>query len=112
MKKLIIIAALLSTSLTANASGGGNRPGRDQALKNSMAGFASESIEHSIRLLNRTNPSLRDQVTGAQVEILSEQDATVTIDLNDGSVLTYNCLRFDDWSRGGTVLKKEVVCRL
>lgn len=108
MKKLILIATLLTAGFSANA---GRGEGRDLALKNSMAGFATESIEHSMRLLYRTNPAIKDQVTGADVQILSEADSTVNIELTDGSILTYNCLRFDDWSRGGTILKKEVVCR-
>lgn len=112
MKKLVIIAALLTATLSAYATGGGSGNGRDLGLKNSMAGFASESIEHSMRILYRTNPGLKDQVAGAQVELLSAQDSTVSIDLNDGTVMTYTCIRFDDWSRSGTVLKKEVVCRL
>jgi|GEM_PF-4737172 len=108
MKKLILIATLLTTGLSANASRGGDR---NLTLKNSMAGFASESIEHSMELLYRTNPAIKDQVTGADVQILSEADSTVNVELTDGSVITYSCLRFDDWSRGGTILKKEVVCR-
>ncbi len=107
MKKLIIAVALLTIGLSAQARGGNN----DLTLKNSMAGFTSESVEESVRLLYRTNPAIKDQITGAQVDILSEQDSTVVIGLNDGSELTLSCLRFDDWSRGGTVLKKEVVCR-
>lgn len=107
MKKLIIAATLLTIGLSAQARGGD----RDIALKNSMAGFASESIEESVRLLYRTNPAVKDMVSGAQVEILNDQDSTVLVSLNDGSELTFNCLRFDDWSRGGTILKKEVVCR-
>ncbi len=107
MTKMIITATLLIIGLSAQARGGD----RDLALRNSMAGFASESIEESIGILYRTNPALKDTVTGAQVEILNDQDSTVFVSLNDGSELIFNCLRFDDWSRSGTVLKKEVVCR-
>lgn len=107
MKKLLVVATLLTLGLSAHARGGNT----NLSLKNSMAGFASESIEHSMRLLFRTNPTIKDQVASAQVEIISEQDSTVLIGLTDGTELTFNCIRFDDWSRGGTVLKKEVVCR-
>ncbi|MCR9205701.1 MAG: hypothetical protein NXH75_14045 [Halobacteriovoraceae bacterium] len=108
MKKLIVAATLLTLALSTQASRGGDR---NLTLKNSMAGFASESIEHSMRLLYRTNPAVKDQVNGANVEIISAQDSAVSIELVDGTVFTYNCFRFDDWSRSGTVLKKEVVCR-
>ena len=108
MKKLIVAATLLTLTLSAQASRGGDR---NLGFKNSMAGFASESIEHSMRLLYRTNPAVKDQVVGANVQIASAQDSTVAIELADGTELIYSCIRFDDWSRGGTVLKKEVVCR-
>lgn len=108
MKKFILIAALLTAAISTQASRGGDR---NLTLKNSMAGFASESIEHSMRLLYRTHPTVKDQVAGANVQIISEADSTVVIELTDGSEITFNCLRFDDWSRGGTVLKKEVACR-
>jgi hypothetical protein len=108
MKKIILIAALLTAGISTQAGRGGDR---DLTLKNSMAGFASESIEHSMRLLNRTNPTAKDLVIGANVQSLTQADSTVIIELSGGSEITYNCLRFDDWSRGGTVLKKEVVCR-
>lgn len=107
MKKLMIVATLLTLALSAQARG----DDRDLTLKNSMAGFATESIEHSMRVLYRTNPAIKNQVAGANVQIASETDSTVAIELVDGSEFTFNCIRFDDWSRGGTVLKKEVVCR-
>lgn len=111
MKKLLIITVLMATSFTTNASGGSRSGGKDRVLKNSMAGFVSESIEHSVRNLYRSNPSIKDQVAGASVQTLSDSDSTVTIELADGSELVYNCIRFDRWSNSGTVLKKEVVCR-
>lgn len=107
MKKFIIAATLLTIGLSAQARGGD----RDIAFKNSLAGFSSESIEESMKLLYRTTPALQNQVTGASVELLNEQDSTVLVTLNDGTELIFNCLRFDDTSRGGTIIKKEVVCR-
>ncbi|MCF8060695.1 MAG: hypothetical protein K9K67_15435 [Bacteriovoracaceae bacterium] len=107
MKKIIMITVLLSAAFSAQA----RRGATDLTLKNSMAGFASESIEHSMSVLNRTNPTVKDQVAGASVQIISAADSTVIIELTDGSEMTFNCIRFDDTSRGGTVLKKEVVCR-
>lgn len=108
MKKLTIVATLLTLAFSAHASRGGTR---NLNFKNSMAGFASESVEHSMELLYRTNPAIKDQVVGANVEIISQADSAVIIELTDGSQLSFSCLRFDDWSRGGTVLKKEVACR-
>jgi hypothetical protein len=108
MKKLIIAATLLALTVSAQARRGGNT---QLPLKNSMAGFASESIEESTRLFYRLSPALKDQVIGAQVELVSGTDSNVQIELTDGTVANFNCIRFDDWSNGGTVLKKEVVCR-
>ncbi len=103
MKQFIAMTALLLVGFSTYAKGG------NIAYKNSMAGFAGESIEHS--LLQVFNANGGDQVVGTSVELLSDTDSTVLIDLADGSQLTFNCLRFDDISRGGTVIKKEVVCR-
>jgi len=99
----MMMTALFMIGLTAQAKGG------NIAFKNSMAGFAGESIEHS--LLQIFNADGGKNVVGANVEILSETDSTVYVDLQDGTQLTFQCLRFDDISRGGTVVKKEVVCR-
>lgn len=107
MKKLLIAATLLTIGFSAQASEGR----RNIAFKNSMAGFASESIEESMELLYRTSPTLQNQVMGASVELLNEQDSTVVVSMNDGSELAFNCLRFEDTSNSGTVIKKEVVCR-
>ncbi len=107
MKKLMIAATLLTLSIATQARGGN----ANLDLKNSMAGFASESIEESVRLFYRVNAGLKEQVIGASVTTNTPEDSTVVIELEDGSAFTYSCLRFDDWSNGGTVLKKEVVCR-
>lgn len=108
MKKQMIALALLTLTLSAQASNGGSK---NLTLKNSMAGFAAESIEESTRHLYRQSPALKDQVIGAQVELTSATDSSVQIDLVNGSTIAFNCFRFDDWSKSGTVLKKEVVCR-
>lgn len=97
----------MALSITAQARGGNTNLG----LKNSMAGFVSESLEHSMRLFYQTNAAQKELVSTASVERLTQDDATVVIELEDGTAFTYNCIRFDHWSRGGTVLKKEVVCR-
>lgn len=112
MKNLMITILALSVSFSALASGGSRSGGRTNlGLKNSMAGFVSESLEHSMRVFYRTNAASKDLVLNASVDRISQDESTVVIELEDGSAFTYNCLRFDDWSRSGTVLKKEVVCR-
>lgn len=108
MKKLIVALSLITVAFSAQARGGADR---NPALKNSMAGFVSESLEHSMRLFYTANAAQKDLVTAASVERLTQDDATVVIELEDGTSFTYNCIRFDEWSRGGTVHKKEVVCR-
>lgn len=110
--KYVLVALLIAgASQTALARRGGNDPAR-QAFKNSQAGFVSESLEHSMRIFYRTNQALKDQVVDAAVESTSLDTSVVSIILNDGSEYQYDCLRFDDTSRGGTIIKKEVVCRL
>lgn len=108
MKKLITITALLTLAFSAQARRDGDT---NQAFKNTMAGFASESIEHSLELMVRQAPATAAQVVSTNVQILTQDDSIVVVGLADGSELTYNCLRFDEWSRGGTVHKKEVICR-
>jgi hypothetical protein len=108
MKKLIIVTALLTLSSFTQASNGSKT---QLSLKNSMAGFASESIEKSTRLLYRLSPQVKNNITGAKVDLLTNTDSIVQIEHLDGTTTTFSCFRFDDWSKGGTVLKKEVVCR-
>lgn len=109
--KYVLVAVLIAgVSQTAFARRGGDDPAR-QAFKNSQAGFVSESLEHSMRQFFRVNQALKDEVADATVESTSLDTSIVNIILNDGSEYHYDCLRFDDTSRGGTIVKKEVVCR-
>lgn len=110
MKKILLVLTVLGLTQAALAKGGGNNPGK-LAFKNSQAGFVSESAEHSLQMFVRANSVLKDSVQNVTVVSQTPDDSVVTISLNDGSAVTYTCLRFDDWSNGGTVLKKEVVCR-
>ncbi len=106
MKKLVLALTIMSLSQFAFAKGGGNL-----VFKNSQAGFVSESLEESLEHFVRVNPAMKDMVQNATVVSQTPDDSVVTISMDDGSAITYTCVRFDDWSKGGTVLKKEVVCR-
>ncbi len=110
MKKLVLSMIILGLSQIAAAKGGGSNPAK-LAFKNSQAGFVAESLEDSLRRFSTANVEMRDLVQDATVVSETPNDSVVTISISDGTAVTYTCLRFDDWSKGGTVLKKEVVCQ-
>lgn len=106
MKKLTLIAlAALSMVQFAHAKGG-----VDSAFDLTQAGFISESIEHSLEQLFFSNAALADQVKDASV-VTTGTDSLVTITMLDESIITYSCFKFQDTSKGGTVVKTDVACR-
>ncbi len=110
MKKLLITLSFVLIPTFSFASSGSSN-GRDLQFKNSEAGFVSESVEHSMRIFSQTQFYMAVKVTGLQVQIPQAGESLVTLSLSDGNEMTYTCFQFDDWSRSGTVLKKEVACR-
>lgn len=110
MKKIILVAAVMFVSSLAFAKNGGSNPS-NVAIKSTSAGFLSESLEHSIRQLNLSNPGSLDSVQDASVLSSGTDQTVVTLTMTDGSAVSYLCSRFDHLSKGGTIVKKEVMCQ-
>jgi hypothetical protein len=94
--------------------GGGddNLPGDDRggnAPRGSEAWFKKESRQHSIRLMAKADPSFPSTVAASDV-VITGATSRVTLTLVDATQLSFDCLMFDESSRSGTVIKKEVKC--
>ncbi len=110
MKKLLMVAALLS-GFSAFARGGGNGGGGGLPL-NSMAYLVHEATENSMRLLLSSEPTAANSVSGIDANVIDAQGTTqVTVELGAERVVKYLCTPFDDFSHGGTIVKKEMLCR-
>lgn len=109
MKKAIL-AGLLCVSSMALARGGGGEHGG--LPLNSMAYLVHEATENSMRLLLSSDPSAAALVSGVDANVLDAQATTqVTIELGSERVAKYLCTPVDDFSHGGTIVKKEMLCR-
>ncbi len=124
MKKMMLVTTLMLSSVGASALGafghrndGGRddspaRDGRDSRPGlNSSAGFLSESVEHALRRLVALDaPAELNNVVSVEAAYQSATQATVVLISTPTSEFKYSCSLFDDFSRGGTVVKKEVRC--
>lgn len=110
MKKqiLVTIMALGLTQMAAAKNGGAN-PDK-LIIQNSAAGFLAESLESSLRLLSNMNQAQLDQVQDASLASITADQSKVSLFMKDTSVIVFNCIKFVDFSNGGTVLKNEASC--
>lgn len=109
--KTILKTLILASLVLASSAHSREDDAAKLIYKNSEAGFAGESMEHSLMQFALTHHTdLKDLVTGATVTILDAQNSEVMIETNNAS-FAYQCRRFTTLSRGGTVVKKEVVCQ-
>jgi hypothetical protein len=106
MKKTILTLSLLLAG-TLLAKGGTPNP-----AKLTKAGLLAEAIEHSTRKLALVDrPELKNEIQSISAEYISSTEVVVEL-VSPNQVVTYKCLQFDDFSQGGTVLKKEFRCIL
>lgn len=97
--KAILLLTVLFGAITASAKNGGNQPMTPDR-------FLEESIEYSIAMT---------KMTGAVVASVSTQSVDadtmiVAVSATNGSLYSYECNIVDDFSNGGTVVKKDVLC--
>lgn len=110
MKKWIVALSVFA-SFSALARGGGGNGGGGLPL-NSMAYLVHEATENSMRLLLSAEPAAANLVSGIDANMIDAQGTTlVSIELGAERVVKYLCTPFDDLSHGGTIVKKEMVCR-
>jgi hypothetical protein len=102
MKSKLLAAAILLTATSAFARGGAGITNASE--------FLHESIEHSIRKIALSNPAVSTNLSGVSAAAIDADSVAVELTLSSGEAFTLNCELVDEWSRGGTVLKKEVVC--
>jgi hypothetical protein len=109
MKKITITLALVP--FLALARGGGNDGGGNTGITN-LADFAREATEHAFRQMKSIDaPQALNLVKDVYTELTSPTDASVSIGLNgELKELNYSCKLIDEVSRGGSVIKKDVVC--
>lgn len=124
MKKMILVTTLVLSSVGASAlgafghrSGGGRddsplRDGRDNRPGlSSSAGFLSESVEHALRRLAALDaPAEVNNLVSVEASYQSATQTTVVLISTPTTEFKYSCSLFDDFSRGGTMVKKEVRC--
>lgn len=84
--------------------------GTDDVLtRGSQAWFAAETAEHEVRLLLASGALTEAMPTTIAVDLTSAATSSVVVDSTSGTFEDL-CRMVDHWSRGGTVLKKEVYC--
>jgi hypothetical protein len=104
MKHVLLAAtALFVTTTTATA-----RDGVGDFARGSHGWFLEESAEHALRTAGAMGSI--DSVTALSVAVVSATETSVRVETSDGE-LNFSCYLVDEWSRSGTVLKKEVLCR-
>lgn len=109
MKNVLLVMTMLA-GFSAFARGGVEHGGLPL---NSNAYLMHEAVENSMRLLLQSEPSVAGSVTGVDANIIDAQGTTlVTLELGAQRVVKYTCTPFDDFSHGGTIVKKEMACRL
>ncbi|MGE4130339.1 MAG: hypothetical protein AB7F86_01805 [Bdellovibrionales bacterium] len=108
MKKLIVLASLL-TGFSVYARGGGG--GGAGLPLNSQAYLIHEAVETSQRLLVLSMANAAASMTGVTADVIDAQGTTRVEIRYGGGVAIYTCTPFDDFSHGGTIVKKEMVCR-
>ena len=100
-----------SSDSSSSRGGGNSSESGSDLVRGSKAWFAHESVEHALRLAVLINPEVATSVS-ATSSAIQGQVSTVEIALVSGAKLSYSCNMFDSSSRGGTVLKKDVSCRV
>lgn len=109
MKTILFVVLSVVFSNAAFAKGGVKSP-QEMAIKNSLAGFVHESLEHATEILNASNSNAINQVISASIQVLSETSSLVVIQLNDGSTSSFDCSLVQDFSKGGSIVKNEARC--
>lgn len=98
MKSVLFLAVLAVCGATF-AKGGGDQP-------MTPARFLEESIEYSVMLAQNTGAT----VTAVNTQSVDADTMNVFVTTGAGSVLNFECNIVDDYSHGGTVVKKDVLC--
>lgn len=107
MKNLSIVAlaALLATpALARRGESEAARPDRGTA-----AWFLSEGAEHQLEGLIAQSRLVAADASGLSIVLSSETTADVRV-VTAGGDIAETCWMVDETSRGGTVVKKEVLC--
>jgi hypothetical protein len=97
--KLLILSLITAVSAMAYAKGGGDQPMTPER-------FINESIEYSISLAKLSGAS----VVSVSTQAIDAETMNVVVLTSDGTALSYQCNLVDDFSKGGTVVKKDVRC--
>lgn len=98
--KALLLVLITAVSTMAFAKGGGNQPMTPER-------FMEESIEYSI-LLAKTAGAGTISATNSQ--FINDETINVTLTDVGGGNFSFQCLLVDDFSKGGTVVKKDVRC--
>ena len=107
MKNAMVTLLLILSAISAHAKGGGNK---NPSLATS-AGFIAESVETSIQRLTLIDSvGSENAMIGVQAIKTVSGNIEVSIQMQDGSTKIYNCELFDDVSKNGTIVKKDVRC--
>lgn len=97
--KLLILSLITAVSAMAYAKGGGDQPMTPER-------FIHESIEYSIALAKLSGAT----VVSVSTQAIDAETMNVVVVTAYGTGLNYQCKIVDDFSHGGTVLKKDVRC--
>lgn len=108
----IALAFLVSTTAFAK---GGNDDGAHEdnvkLLRGSQAWFLAESSESAIGKLSITDNAAAEAITDINVTVDAGRTNTVVQIKTATQNFNYNCQMIDQSSKGGTIIKKEVVCQ-
>jgi len=98
--KVLLITLITAVSAFAYAKNGGNAPMTPDR-------FMHESIEHSTVMAKASGAGV---IVSSNAQFIDSETINVSLTGDGGSVYTYQCVLVDDFSKGGTVVKKDVRC--
>jgi hypothetical protein len=108
VQSLVLVLGMLSSGMAMARRGGeSSDPGR--AARGTAAWFVGESAELTVQSLIASAQLKDSEILAVNAQLQSAALVHVGISSEVGE-LAKDCQMFDEWSRSGTVLKKEVVC--
>jgi|GEM_PF-1624712 len=108
IQSLVLVVGLLSSGM-AMARRGGEGADPSRAARGTAAWFVKESAELTVQSLIASSQVKASELLSINAQLQSGELAHVAVSSEVGE-LAKDCQMFEESSRGGTVLKKDVIC--
>lgn len=98
--KAVLFALITVVSVFASAKNGGAKPMTPER-------FMHESIEYSTALAMNAGAG---SVLSSNAQFIDSETINVVLTGSNGASYSFQCVLVDDFSKGGTIVKKDVRC--